>query len=111
MSRKQIVQLPSRWPRVSSHRHDSPPTALFHNADIAIAMYRAKSSRTGTAIAYRMDHAIHVHRVDHIDTSATALNTAVTLARVITLLSPVLPTRTRAVRSREPSAAGSRCLV
>ena len=43
---------------MSSHRHDSPPTALFHNADIA--MYRAKSSRTGTAIAYRMDHAIHV---------------------------------------------------
>ena len=98
-SRKQIVQLPSRWPRVSSHRHDSPPTALFHNADIA--MYRTKSSRTGTAIAYRMDHAIHVHRVDHIDTSATALNTAVTLGRAITLLSPGLPT------GRGPSAAGS----
>jgi diguanylate cyclase (GGDEF)-like protein len=32
----------------------SPPTALFHNADIA--MYHAKTSRTGTAIAYRMDH-------------------------------------------------------
>jgi diguanylate cyclase (GGDEF)-like protein len=44
--------------------HDSPPTALFHNADIA--MYHAKTSRTGTAIAYRMDHAAHIHRVtDH----------------------------------------------
>ena len=42
----------------------SPPTALFHNADIA--MYHAKSSRTGTAIAYRMDHAGHVdHVADH----------------------------------------------
>ena len=35
-------------------QHDGPPTALFHNADIA--MYHAKTSRTGTAIAYRMDH-------------------------------------------------------
>ena len=44
--------------------HDSPPTALFHNADIA--MYHAKTSRTGTAIAYRMDHAAHVHQLaDH----------------------------------------------
>jgi diguanylate cyclase (GGDEF)-like protein len=42
----------------------SPPTALFHNADIA--MYHAKSSRTGTAIAYRMDNAVHVDQVaDH----------------------------------------------
>ena len=39
----------------------SPPTALFHNADIA--MYHAKSSHTGTAIAYRMGHAGHV---DHV---------------------------------------------
>jgi diguanylate cyclase (GGDEF)-like protein len=30
----------------------SPPAALFHNADIA--MYHAKTSRTGTAIAYRI---------------------------------------------------------
>ena len=37
----------------------SAPTALFHNADIA--MYHAKTNRTGTAIAYRMDHAAHVH--------------------------------------------------
>ena len=29
-------------------------------------MYHAKTSRTGTAIAYRMDHAAHVHQVaDH----------------------------------------------
>ena len=29
-------------------------------------MYHAKTSRTGTAIAYRMDHAAHIHRVtDH----------------------------------------------
>jgi diguanylate cyclase (GGDEF)-like protein len=42
----------------------SLPTALFHNADIA--MYHAKSSRTGTAIACRMDHAVHVDQVaDH----------------------------------------------
>ena len=41
-------------------RPGSPPATLFHNADIA--MYHAKTSRTGTAIAYRMDHAAHVHR-------------------------------------------------
>jgi diguanylate cyclase (GGDEF)-like protein len=44
--------------------HGSPPTALFHNADIA--MYHAKTSRTGTAIAYRTDHTAHIHQLaDH----------------------------------------------
>ena len=48
----------------SVNRPGSPPAALFHNADIA--MYHAKTSRTGTAIAYRMDHAAHVdHVADH----------------------------------------------
>ena len=51
---------------ISSINHPgSPPAALFHNADIA--MYHAKTSRTGTAIAYRMDHAgPHVAHVAHV---------------------------------------------
>ena len=48
----------------SINRPGSPPAALFHNADIA--MYHAKTSRTGTAIAYRMDHAAHVDHVGHV---------------------------------------------
>ena len=48
----------------SINRPGCPPATLFHNADIA--MYHAKTSRTGTAIAYRMDHAAHVAHVAHV---------------------------------------------